>query len=308
MSYHLRKWNERKKNGPCPVVDKLYYLPYVKDNEPVAAIMKKFEMMENIRKKEEDEKETNSSKVTREQEDLYGDDGALGEESLHELYRKIGTVMDDPQEEKAELGDDDFQYIEEEDEDDFIYFDDLDDDVMRRHLRYSNAFRYVLSHSRQLVETISPLSVPRKCYRIDEDSTGDVSLHPIGETTVPYPYLYIRVPATIPSTLCRTVLPYTPPNSPTVLYTPDPLRFNFLSLNKQFNVIFFDIPTDFDVLRLRTVHLPRALIAEGFVLIWADYSTLSTLLDLFESKGFFYVENLSMIYPHTEDSPAVWKA
>lgn len=64
--------------------------------------------------------------------------GALGEESLHELYRRIGTVMDDPQEEKAELGDElfysgfltssDFQYIEEEDEDDFIYFDDLDDE------------------------------------------------------------------------------------------------------------------------------------------------------------------------------------
>ena len=72
-------------------------------------------------------------------------------------------------------------------------------------------------------------------------------------------------------------------------------------------VIFFDIPTDFDVLRLLTVHLPRALIAEGFVLIWADYSTLPTLLDLFESKGFFYVENLSMIYPHAEDSPAVWE-
>lgn len=55
------------------------------------------------------------------------------------------------------------------------------------------------------------------------------------------------------------------------------------------------------------VHLPRALIVEGFVLIWADYSTLPTLLDLFESKGFFYVENLSMIYPHAEDSPAVWE-
>ena len=41
-----------------------YSCRYVKDNEPVAAIMKKFEMMENIRKKEEDEKETNSSKVS----------------------------------------------------------------------------------------------------------------------------------------------------------------------------------------------------------------------------------------------------
>lgn len=41
-----------------------YSSRYVKDNEPVAAIMKKFEMMENIRKKEEDEKETNSSKVS----------------------------------------------------------------------------------------------------------------------------------------------------------------------------------------------------------------------------------------------------
>lgn len=29
MSYHLRKWNERKKNGPCPIVDKLYYLPFI---------------------------------------------------------------------------------------------------------------------------------------------------------------------------------------------------------------------------------------------------------------------------------------
>lgn len=46
--------------------------------------------------------------------------------------------MDDPQEEKAELGDElfyssfltpsDFQYNEEEDEDDFMYFDDFDDE------------------------------------------------------------------------------------------------------------------------------------------------------------------------------------
>lgn len=48
--------------------------------------------------------------------------------------------MDDPQEEKAELGDElfyfsfltpsDFQYIEEEDEDDFMYFDDFDDEYV----------------------------------------------------------------------------------------------------------------------------------------------------------------------------------
>lgn len=62
----------------------------------------------------------------------------MGEDSLRELYCTIGTVMDDPQEEKAELGDElfysffltssDFQYIEEEDEDDFMYFDDFDDE------------------------------------------------------------------------------------------------------------------------------------------------------------------------------------
>lgn len=126
---------------------------------------------------------------------------------------------------------------------------------MRRHLRYSNAFRYVLSHSRQLVETISPLSVPRfPRFPIShvENATESTKIPRGTFRSIPSVKPPFRTPIstfasqrtsvstflrrTIPSTLCRTVLPYTPPNSPTVLYTPDPLRFNFLSLNKQFNV------------------------------------------------------------------------
>lgn len=128
--------------------------------------------------------------------------------------------------------------------------------VMRKHLRYSNAFRYVLSHSRQLVETISPLSVPRFplfSFSHTANATESTKTPPPGTSrSTPSVKPPFRTPMstfasqrtsvstflsrTVPPALCRTVLPYTPPNSPTVLYTPDPLRFNLLSLNKQFNV------------------------------------------------------------------------
>ena len=128
--------------------------------------------------------------------------------------------------------------------------------IMRKHLRYSSAFRYVLSHSRQLVETISPLSVPRFplfSFSHTENATESTKIPPPGTfRSTPSEKPAFRTPIstfasqrtsvstflsrTVPSALCRTVLPYTPPNSPTVLYAADPLRFNFLSLNKQFNV------------------------------------------------------------------------
>ena len=67
--------------------------------------------------------------------DTYRCSGALDNESLRELYSKIGTVIDDPQEEEEYVDDEyvsdvisyssEFLFDENMQDDDFDYFDDF---------------------------------------------------------------------------------------------------------------------------------------------------------------------------------------
>ena len=40
----------------------------------------------------------------------------------------------------------------------------------------------------------------------------------------------------------------------------------------------------------------------GFVFVWADKENIPAILDVFEEKNFFYVENLVWVQAHDEDT------
>ena len=72
-------------------------------------------------------------------------------------------------------------------------------------------------------------------------------------------------------------------------------------------MVYINTPSDLSYLELERLQLSRRVVPAGFVFVWADKESIPAVLAIFERKGFFYVENLSMIYPHAEDSPAVWE-
>ena len=125
----------------------------------------------------------------------------------------------------------------------------------QRQFRYSGTFRYVLPHVHQFVETIFPPSIPKFPlfpFSHPGSAIGSIKIRlgtflsipsgkprfrtPISTFTSQRTSVSTFLSRTIPAALCRTVLPYTPADSPAVLYAKDPLRFDLLSLHKQFNV------------------------------------------------------------------------
>lgn len=210
-------------------------------------------------------------------------------------------------------------------------------DMSRPISSYPGSFRYCFSRSKQLLDTVSNQAVSkqfcgslvtcRKCYRVEEDASGKVNLVYVSDTSVPYPYLYIRVPAqvckewvidsVIPRSWSKPVMPYDPKALDNCILVDNVLKFDLRSLQKRFNVslartdhqvIYFNIPLDFDVLLLRRFSIPRSVIAKGFVTIWVTYKTLVDVINIFEEKGFFYVDNLVFVDQHTDDYELVFLA
>lgn len=55
-------------------------------------------------------------------------------------------------------------------------------------------------------------------------------------------------------------------------------------------------------MNFQRLRLSRRLIPSGFVFIWADRENIPSIIDIFENKGFFYVENLVWVQSHDEDA------
>ena len=51
--------------------------------------------------------------------------------------------------------------------------------------------------------------------------------------------------------------------------------------------------------------LNRRLVPTGFVFIWADKENIPSIIDIFENKGFYYVENLVWVQCRDEDMTAL---
>lgn len=51
--------------------------------------------------------------------------------------------------------------------------------------------------------------------------------------------------------------------------------------------------------------MPRRLVPTGFVFVWADKENIPQIIETFESKGFYYVENLVWVQCHDEDMAAL---
>lgn len=51
--------------------------------------------------------------------------------------------------------------------------------------------------------------------------------------------------------------------------------------------------------------MPRKLVPTGFVFVWADKENIPLIIDIFENKGFYYVENLVWVQSHDEDMAAL---
>ena len=55
-------------------------------------------------------------------------------------------------------------------------------------------------------------------------------------------------------------------------------------------------------MNFQRLRLSRRLIPSGFVFVWADRENIPSIIDIFENKGFFYVENLVWVQSHDEDA------
>lgn len=106
----------------------------------------------------------------------------------------------------------------------------------------------------------------------------------------------------IPLTWTHTVAQYQPPENDNCIYTRDPASFDYTSLGKVFNVVFINTPINYDCSRLAKLSLPKKLIPTGFVFVWADKENIPKVINIFEDKSFFYVENLVWVQEHFEDT------
>ena len=106
----------------------------------------------------------------------------------------------------------------------------------------------------------------------------------------------------IPLTWTHTVAPYEPPLEDNCIYSEDPVSYNLSSLNQFFNVVFVNTPINYDCSNFRKLDIPRKVVPTGFVFVWADKENIPMILNIFEEKGFYYVENLVWVQEHDEDS------
>lgn len=67
-------------------------------------------------------------------------------------------------------------------------------------------------------------------------------------------------------------------------------------------MIFINTPLNYDCSNFRKLAIGRKVIPTGFVFVWADKENIPTILNIFEEKGFFYVENLVWVQQHYEDT------
>ena len=106
----------------------------------------------------------------------------------------------------------------------------------------------------------------------------------------------------IPLTWTHTIEDYSPSLPDTCIYTPDPIHFDYSSLGKFFNVVFINTPINYDCSNFYDLQLPKKVIPTGFVFIWADKENIPLIINIFEDKNFFYVENLVWVQEHDEDA------
>ena len=106
----------------------------------------------------------------------------------------------------------------------------------------------------------------------------------------------------IPLTWTHTVAPYEPPLEDNCIYSEDPAAYDLSSFQQFFNVIFINTPINYDCSNFRKLEIPRRVVPTGFVFVWADKENIPMILNIFEEKGFFYVENLVWVQEHDEDS------
>ena len=66
--------------------------------------------------------------------------------------------------------------------------------------------------------------------------------------------------------------------------------------------MFINTPINYNCQSFKHLMLPKKLIATGFVFVWADKENIPMILDLFEEKSFFYVENLVWVQSHDDDT------
>ena len=69
-----------------------------------------------------------------------------------------------------------------------------------------------------------------------------------------------------------------------------------------FNVVFINTPINYDCSNFYDLQLPKKVIPTGFVFIWADKENIPLIINIFEDKNFFYVENLVWVQEHEEDA------
>ena len=116
----------------------------------------------------------------------------------------------------------------------------------------------------------------------------------------------------IPLTWTHRITQYSPPEEDHTVYVDDPISFDYTSLGKVFNVIisfisnikvvFLNTPPNYDFTCFSQLSLPRKLVPTGFVFVWADKENI---IEIFENKGFYYVENLVWVQSHDEDMKAL---
>ena len=70
-------------------------------------------------------------------------------------------------------------------------------------------------------------------------------------------------------------------------------------------MVFINTPPNYDCNNFKRLTLNRKLIPTGFVFIWADKENIPTIIDIFEDKGFFYVENLVWVQSREKDMNAL---
>lgn len=106
----------------------------------------------------------------------------------------------------------------------------------------------------------------------------------------------------IPLTWTHTVAPYQPPYRDMCIYTEDPVSYDFTSFGRRFNAMFVNTPINYDCSNFTRLNISRRLIPTGFVFVWADKENIPAIIDIFETKGFYYVENLVWVQERDEDT------
>ncbi|KAK8801249.1 hypothetical protein WA171_004396 [Blastocystis sp. BT1] len=310
MSYELRDKRSRRPSSRHPHVNVANYIPYVDDSVSPEEIMKKFEELEAMQKKKAAQAKINGDGDGS----MENGDGELNEDELRELYTKIGSVLDSDDGNDEDFGDSDMDI--EENDDDFDYdSEDYEGGNRKRAGHGSGGIHLHYSKTKHFLDMVTSKALSRKCYRVEHDETGAIKLTFVGDYPVPYPYEYIKIPQQIPLTWTHRITQYSPPEEDHTVYVDDPISFDYTSLGKVFNVIisfisnikvvFLNTPPNYDFTCFSQLSLPRKLVPTGFVFVWADKENIPLIIEIFENKGFYYVENLVWVQSHDEDMKAL---